>query len=67
MLTEVIKDKNTKGNMKEIKEYEIRNTIYSALSVVPKTNGEIYVSSGIGKYIITSTYFLHCVKEGRIV
>ena len=35
--------------------------------MVPKTDGEIYVSMSIDKYIITATCFLHCAKEGRIV
>ena len=44
--------------MKEIKEHEISNTLHSGLSVVPKTDGEIYVSITIGEYIITLTCFL---------
>ena len=32
MLTEVRKDKNTKENMKEIKEHEISNTLHRGLS-----------------------------------
>ena len=48
VLTEVWKDKNTKENMKEIKEHEISNTFHRGLSVVPKTDGEIYVSISIG-------------------
>ena len=35
--------------------------------MVPETDGEIYVSMSIGKYIITATCFLHCAKEGRVV
>ena len=53
--------------MKEIKEHEITNTLHIRLSVVPKTDGEIYVSISIGEYVITSTCFLHCVKKGRVV
>ena len=49
--------------MKEIKEHEISNTLHRRLSVVPKTDGEIYVSINIGKYIITFTCFLHCAKK----
>ena len=49
--------------MKEIKEHEITNTLHIRLSVVPKTDGEIYVSINIGEYVITSTCFLHCVKK----
>ena len=63
VLTEVWKDKNTKENMKEIKEHEISNTLHRGLSVVPKTDGEIYVSISIGEYIITFTRFLHCAKK----
>ena len=63
VLTEVWKNKNTK----EIKQHEISNTLYRGLSVVPKTNGEIYVSISIGEYIITFTCFLHCAKKGRVV
>ena len=55
MLTEVWKYKNTKENMKEIKEYEIRNTLHRGLSVVPKTDDEIYISISICQYIITFT------------
>ena len=50
--------------MKEIKEHEISNTLHRGLSVVPKTDGEIYVSISIGEYIITFTCFLHCAKKG---
>ena len=53
--------------MKEIKEHEISNTLHRGLSVVPETDGEIYVSISIGKYIITFTCFLHCTKKGRVV
>ena len=67
VLTEVWKDKNTKENMKEIKEHEICNTLHTRLSVVPNTNGEIYVSISIGEYIITFTCFLHCAKKGHVV
>ena len=52
--------------MKEIKEHEISNTLYRGLSVVPKTDGEIYVSISIGEYIITFTCFLHCVKKCHV-
>ena len=63
VLTELWKDKNTKENMKETKEHKISNTLYRGLSVVPKTDGEIYVSISIGEYIITFTCFLHCAKK----
>ena len=53
--------------MKEIKKHEISNTLHRALSVVPKTDGEIYVSFSICEYIITFTFFLHCAKNGRVV
>ena len=53
--------------MKRIKEYEISNTIRRGLSMVPKTDGEIYVSIIIGEYITTFTCFLHCAKKGRVV
>ena len=53
--------------MKEIKEHEISNKLHRGLSVVPKTDGEIYVSISIGEYIITFTCFLHCPKKGRVV
>ena len=59
--------KNTMENMKEIKEHEISNTLYRGLSVVPKTDVEIYVSINIGEYIITFTCFLHCAKKCRVV
>ena len=49
--------------MKQIKEHEISNTLHRGLSVVPKTDGEIYVSISIGEYIITFTCFLHCAKN----
>ena len=48
--------------MKEIKEHEISNILHRGLSVVPKTDGEIYVSISIGEYIITFTCFLYCAK-----
>ena len=67
MLTEVWKDKNTKENMKETKEYEISNTFLRGLSVVPKTDGQIYVSVSIGECIITFTCFLHCAQKGHDV
>ena len=67
VLTELWKDKNTKENMKEIKEHKISNILYRGLRVVPKTDGEIYVSISIGEYIITFTCFLHCAKKGRVV
>ena len=67
VLAEVWKDKNTKENIKEIKEHGISNTLRRGLSVAPKTDGEIYVSISIGKYIITFTCFLHCAKKGRVV
>ena len=51
--------------MKEIKEHEISNTLHRGLSVVPKTDSEIYVSISIGQYIITFTCFLHCAKNVR--
>ena len=47
VLTEVWKDENTKENMNEIKELEISNTLHRGLSVVPKTDGETYVSISI--------------------
>ena len=49
--------------MKEINEHEISNTLHRGLSVVPKTNGEIYVSISIDEYTITFTCFLHCAKK----
>ena len=52
--------------MKEIKEHEISNTLHRGLSVVPKTDGEVYVSISIDEYIITFTCFLHCAKKGRV-
>ena len=67
VLTEVLKDKNTKENMKETKEHEISNTLHRGLSMVPKTDGEIYISITIGGYIITLTCFLRCAKKGRVV
>ena len=53
--------------MKKIKEHEISNKLQRRLSVVPKANGEIYVSISIGEYIITSTCFLHIAKNVRVV
>ena len=35
--------------------------------MVPKTDGEIYVSISIGEYIITFTCFLHLARKGRVV
>ena len=67
VLPEVWKDKNTKENIKEIKEHEISNTLHWGLSVVPQTDDEIYVSISIGEYIIIFLCFLHCAKEGRVV
>ena len=67
MVTEVWKDKNTKENIKEIKEQEIRNMLHRGLSVLPKIDGEIYVSISIGEYITTLTCFLHCDRKGRVV
>ena len=55
--------KNSKENMKEIKEHKISNTLHRGLSMVPKTDGEIYVSISIGEYIITFTCFSHCTKK----
>ena len=62
VLTTVWKDKITKENVKEITEHEINNTLHRGLSVVPKTDGEIYVSISIGEYIITFTWFLFFSK-----
>ena len=67
VLTQVWKDKNTMENMKQIKEHEISNTLHWGLSVVPKTNGEIYVWISIGEYKITFTCFLHCAKKSSVV
>ena len=53
--------------MKKIKEHEISNKLQRRLSVVPKANGEIYVSISIGEYSITSTCFLHCAKKVHVV
>ena len=64
VLTEAWKDKNFKENMKEIKEHEISSR---GLNVIPKTDGEIYVSISTGEYIITFTCFLHYAKKGRVV
>ena len=44
--------------MKEIKEHEISNTFHRVLSVVPKSDDEIYVSVSIDEYIIAFIYFL---------
>ena len=49
--------------MKEIKDHEIINTLHRGLSVVSKTDGEIYVSISIGEYIIRFTCFLHCARK----
>ena len=49
--------------MKEINQHEIRNTLHRGLSVVPKTDCEIYVSISIDEYIIRFTCFLHCAKK----
>ena len=46
---------------------EINNKLHRGLSVVPKTDGEIYVSISIGEYMITFTCFLHCAKKGSVV
>ena len=67
VFTEVRKDKNTKENVKAIKEHKISNTLHREVSVVPKTDGEIYVSISMGQYIITLTFFLHCTNKGRVV
>ena len=53
--------------MKEIKEHEISTMLHRGLSVVPKTDGEVYVSISVGEYVITFTCFLHCAKKGRVV
>ena len=53
--------------MKGIKENEISNTLHRGLSVVPKTDREIFASISIGEYIITFTCFLHCAKKGHVV
>ena len=59
--------------MKTLRKYEgnkitwDKYTLHRGLSVVPKTDGEIYVSISIGEYIITFTCFLHCAKKGRVV
>ena len=53
--------------MKEIKEHEISDTLHRGLSVVPKTDGEVYASISIGEYIITFTCFQHCANKGRVV
>ena len=49
--------------MKEIKEHDISNMLHRWLSVIPKTDGEIYVSISMGEYIITFTCLLHCSKK----
>ena len=49
--------------MKEVKEHEMSNTLHRGLSMVPKADGEIYVSISIGEYIIRFTCFLHCAKK----
>ena len=54
ILTEVWKGKNTKENMKEIKEHEISDTLHRGLRVVPKIDGEIYVSISIGEYLFSA-------------
>ena len=53
--------------MKKIKEHEISNTLERGLSVVPKTDCQIYVSISIGQYITTFNCFLHYAKKGRVV
>ena len=53
--------------MKETKEHEISNTLHRGLSVVPKTDSEIYVSISRDEYILTLTCFLPCAKKGRVV
>ena len=53
--------------MKEIKEHEVSNTLHRGLSVVPKPDGEMYVSITIGEYVITFTCFLHCARKRRVV
>ena len=53
--------------MKEIKEHDISNTLERGLSVVPKTDSQIYVSISIDEYIITFNCFLYCAKKGRVV
>ena len=63
MLTAEWKNENTEENMKEIKEHEISNRLHKGLSVVPKTDGEIYASVSIGECIIKSTFFLHCAEK----
>ena len=50
--------------MKEIKEYEISNTLHRGLSVVPRTDGEIYISISICEYIITFTL---CIVAKKVV
>ena len=51
--------------MKEIKEHKISNTLHRGLSVVPKTDGKIYVSISIGEYIIHSAVF--CIVPKNVV
>ena len=41
LLTEVRKGKNTKENMRGIKEHEISNTLHRGTSMDPKTDGVI--------------------------
>ena len=53
--------------MKEKKEHEISNMLHRGLSMVPKTDGWIYVSISIGEYIITFTCFLDWAKKDRVV
>ena len=53
--------------MKKIKEHEISNILHRGLSMVPKTDSEIYVLISIGEHIITFTCFLHYAKKGRAV
>ena len=53
--------------MKKIKEHDISNTLERGLSVVPKTDCQIYVSISIDEYIITFNCFLYCAKKGRVV
>ena len=53
--------------MKEIKQHEVINKLHKGLSMVHKTDAEIYVSISIGEYIIAFSDFLHCAKKGRVV
>ena len=72
VLTELWKDKKTKENMKENlfqvianelcklpkqRTHEKSNRLFWELGVVPKTDDKIYISIGIGKYIITFHLF----------